>query len=129
MKKILLILAIIAGFATVRAAEPTTSEEIATLLNSRCPINYNDGMLLQNVLLKDNNFIFVYQIPDDMYANMSSLGAILHDSLVAEMVSSPDKDVQKLIDLCKKANSNILQRFSDTKGNAFTITITTEDIK
>lgn len=129
MKKILQILIMIAGFATIHAAEPANNEEIATLLNSRCPINYNDGMLLQSVVLKDNNFIFAYQIPDDMYANMSSLGAILHDSLVAEMVSSPDKDVQKLIQFCVKSNSNILQQFNDTKGNAFTVTITTDDIK
>lgn len=129
MKKILMILAMLAGAASIHAAEPATNQDMATLLNSRCPINYNDGMLLENVTLDDNNFVFVYQIPDNMYANMSSLGPILHDSLVAEMVSSPDKDIQQLIEMCKKSGSNIMQRFTDTKGNAFNITITAEDIK
>ncbi len=129
MKKILLIMALLAGAASLHAAEPATNEEMASLLDSRCPVNYNDGMLLENVKLKDNNFVFVYQIPDNMYANMSSLGPILHDSLVAEMVSSPDKEIQQLIAMCVKLGSNILQRFSDSKGNAFSFTITTNDLK
>ncbi len=129
MKKVLLILAMLAGFATMQAAQPTTNEEMAELLNSRCPINYNDGMLLQSVSLDNNNFIFIYQIPDNMYSNMSGLGPILHDSLVAEMVSSPDKDIQLLLQMCRKSQSDIMQRFTDTAGNAFNITITNDDIK
>ena len=129
LKNILVATAMLAGIPAAHAEQPTNNEDIATRLNSRCPVNYNDGMLLQEVNLKDNNFIFVYQIPDNMYANMSSLGAILHDSLVAELVSSPDKDIQLLIELCRKSGSNILQRFTDPSGNAFSITITPDDIK
>lgn len=129
MKKIILIMAMLAGFANLQAAAPATNAEMATLLNSRCPINYNDGMMLNEVSVSDNNFIFLYQIPDNTYANMASLGEILHDSLVAEMVSSPDKDIQQLLNLCRKSGFNILQRFTDSTGKAFTITITPDDIK
>lgn len=129
MKKIILILAILVGFSNLKAAEPTTHEEIAATLNSRCPVNFNDGMLLNKVSLSDNNFIFLYQIPDNTFDNMAQLGPILHDSLVAEMVSSPDKDIQQLLTLCRQSGYNILQQFADSTGKDFTITITPDDIK
>lgn len=129
LRNILVATAVLAGASAAHAQQPANNVDIATRLNARCPVNYNDGMLLQEVNLKDNNFIFVYQIPDNMYANMSSLGAILHDSLVAELVSSPDKDIQLLLEQCRKSGSSILQRFTDPSGNAFSITITPDDIK
>lgn len=129
LRNILLATAVLTGASAADAQQPANNEDMATRLNARCPVNYNDGMLLKEVSLNDNNFVFVYQIPDDMYANMSSLGAILHDSLVAELVSSPDKDIQMLIELCRKSGSSILQRFTDPSGNAFSITITSDDIK
>lgn len=129
MKKIFLILAMLTGFAGIQAAEPTPNDEIATKLNARCPVNFNDGMLLNEVSVSDKNFIFLYQIPDDTFANMSQLGPILHDSLVAEMVSSPDKDIQQLLNICRQTGFSILQRFTDSTGKAFNITITPDDIK
>lgn len=129
MKKIFLILAMLTGFAGIQAAEPTHNDEIATKLNARCPVNFNDGMLLNEVSVSDKNFIFLYQIPDDTFANMSQLGPILHDSLVAEMVSSPDKDIQQLLNICRQTGFSILQRFTDSTGKAFNITITPDDIK
>lgn len=119
----------LAGFANIQAAAPTANEEIASKLNSRCPVNYNDGMLLNQVSVADNNFIFLYQIPDNTFANMAQLGPILHDSLVAEMVSSPDKDIQQLLTQCRQSGFSIIQRFTDSTGKAFNITITPDDIK
>lgn len=129
MKKIILILGILFGFANMQAAAPAANQEIATKLNSRCPVNYNDGMLLNQVSVDDSNFTFLYQIPDNTFANMAQLGPILHDSLVAEMMSSPDKDIQQLLTLCRQSGFSIVQRFTDSTGKAFNITITPDDIK
>lgn len=129
MKKIILILGILLGFANMQAAAPDANQEIATKLNSRCPVNFNDGMLLNQVSVDDSNFTFLYQIPDNTFANMAQLEPILHDSLVAEMMSSPDKDVQQLLTLCRQSGFSIVQRFTDSTGKAFNITITPDDIK
>ena len=129
MKKLLLILFTVMGFAYAGAQSTFPADSLAITINKRCPVNFNDGMTLQQVSIEDGNFVFDYNISDDLYGNVEKLGGILHDSLVDEMTTSPDENIKKLIALCRNKKIDILHRYSNSAKYNFIITITPDDLQ
>lgn len=112
--------------AEQRPASPA-AESVAAL-NKRCPIKYNDGMTLNSVAIAKEGILFDFTITDALYDNISSLGGILRDSIVAELLTSPNADTKALLAACRSAKLSILQNFTDTKSRTFTVTITPDDL-
>lgn len=118
-----------AGFAYAGAQTKVPADSLATTINNKCPVNFNDGMTLQQVSIEDGKFVFDYIISDDLYGNVEKLGGILHDSLVAEMTTSPDTNIKNLIAFCRIKKIDILHRYSNSEKNNFIITITPDDLQ
>lgn len=129
MKKILLTFLAMIGFACADAQTTLPTDSLATTINKKCPVNFNDGMTLQQVSLEDGKFVFDYIISDDLYDNVAKLGGILHDSLVAEMTTSADPNIKNLIATCVNKNIDIVHRYSNSKKDNFIITITPADLQ
>lgn len=117
------------GFAYAGAQTTVPADSLATTINKNCPVNFNDGMTLQKVSIEDGKFVFDYIISDDLYGNVEKLGGILHDSLVAEMTTSPDTNIKNLIAFCRNKKIDILHRYSNSEKNNFVITITPDDLQ
>lgn len=130
MKKLLLILCILTGFVCASAQDSALpSDTVASRLDKRCPMDFNDGMTLRGVTLQDSAFLFDYIISDDLYANVEKLGGILHDSIVAEMISSPDPDIKNLIVVCCRDKINVMHKYNNSANQFFIITVTPDDLQ
>lgn len=129
MKKLLSIFFILIGFSIASAQDTIPTDSVASRLDKRCPVNFNDGMTLQKVSIEDGKFVFDYLIADDMYTNVEKLGGILHDSLVAEMITSPDPDIKNLIVVCVRDKMDVLHKYNNSAKQFFIITITPDDLQ
>lgn len=112
---------------TASAQQPVAPE--VEKINERCPLNVSDGCTLTSVSMGDKSVVFAYQVSDEMFGNIEPMKDILHDTMVAEFMSSPDPAMKQVVAYCLQANKGITQRFVSGNGASFDIVITPADMK
>lgn len=127
MKKIIITLSLIIGWTLASAEINPKLMPLAEKYNAKCPVAMGD-ITMVNVENTDGAFIFYNNVSDDLFANTSNLKGILHDSMVAELVSSPDEMTKSLISECKISDTKIIERLTNSKGEYFDIVILPEEL-
>lgn len=112
----------------VASAQQPSAPEVEKM-NERCPMNVSEGCTLTSVSLGDKAVVFVYQVSDEMFGNLEPMKDILHDTMVAEFLSSPDPAMKKMVAYCLKVNKGITQRFVSGNGASFDICINADELK
>lgn len=110
-------------------ANAKTSAPAVDKLNESCPVNVSEGCILKSVSKGDDTVIFVYEVSDDMFGNLEPMKDILHDTMVAEFLSSPDPAMKQMVAYCRETNIGITQRFMSGMGSSFDLVITAADMK
>lgn len=98
-------------------------------INERCPLNVSDGCTLTSVSMGDKSVVFAYQVSDEMFGNIEPMKDILHDTMVAEFMSSPDPAMKQVVAFCVASDLSILQKFISEKGASFDIIIAPAEMK
>lgn len=127
MKKLFLILAVILGTASAWAQNPEFASTLKKA-SANLPAQTTEGMTLNSIAESNNNIVYSYVVADDVFANLKTMQDIFRDAMVAELVSSPDAINKEVLSKCKSLNVNIVQNFSNSKGDKITITITPKDM-
>lgn len=110
-----------------RAQQPTAPA--VEKINERCPVNVSDGCTLTSVSVGDKAVTFVYQVADGMFGNLEPMKDILHDTMVAEFMSSPDPAMKQVVAFCVASDFSILQKFMSEQGASFDIVISPAEMK
>lgn len=110
-------------------ANAQTSVPAVDKMNESCPVNVSEGCVLTSVTNGDKDVLFVYKVADEMFGNLEPMKDILHDTMVAEFLSSPDPAMKEMVAYCLQASKGITQRFTSGNGASFDIHISADDLK
>lgn len=98
-------------------------------MNESCPVNMGEGCTLTSVTMGDSALVFLFNISDEIYGNLEPMKDILHDTMVAEYMTSQDPMTKQVVVYCRESGLGIVQRYMSAAGKSFDVTITAADLK
>ena len=129
MKKILAIMALALMAFGAKAQTQAAAPEAVAKVNAGCPKSIGEGCTLESVTLGDGAVVFAYNVSDEMFGNLEPMKDILHDTMVAEIMSTPDAAMKQLVTYCVSSGKGIVQRFVSPKGTSFDLRIAPGEMK
>lgn len=137
MKKSILFTFLMAIFAITITSCSSNQDELKKACeeaSKQCPVQADYGMSIVSIDYADNNVVYNVEVDENIYgpdAIQQFTGAKdqMREAMKQAILSGSDKEIGAMVDLCRKANANIVFKYvGKPSGKSFEIEIPTNEL-
>lgn len=111
--------------AVTQAENPL--QTFAAAVNKRAPYEMTDGMTMLSCSLSDEGLVVVYSLSDALFSSLDFISEMLHDALVAELITSDKPRTLAMVAHLKQYNVSVIHRMTNS-GRQYDIVLLPTDL-
>lgn len=137
MKKSILFTLMMAVMAITFAACSSSEDQLKKACEEatkQCPVQADYGMSIVSIDYDDNNVVYNVEVDEaihgaDAMQQLSAAKEQMQEAMKQAILSGADKDIAAMVDLCRKANADIIFKYTGKpSGQSFEIEIPSSEL-
>ncbi len=137
MKKSILFSFLMAIFAITISSCSSSQDELKKACEEatkQCPVQADYGMSIVSIDYADNNVVYNVEVDEAIYGpdaiqQFSGAKEQMRDAMKQAILSGSDKEIAAMVEMCRKANANIVFKYTGKpSGKSFDIEIPASEL-